>query len=149
MKKNLPFILIGLVLIILAFYGGMKLGQGNGSKRGFGNFQNLTPEQQQQMTQRFGNGIGRNVGNANTGEIIAKDSQSITIKLRDGGSKIIFFSGSTKISKSTDGVSDDLAVGANVMVDGTVNQDGSLTAQTIRINNLPPVINPLTNQPKS
>lgn len=147
MKKNLPFIIVGIVLIVVAFYGGMKYGQstGAGNRRGMAN---LTPEQQQQMAQRFGNGSGaRNGNNASNGEIIAKDNQSITIKLRDGGSKIIFFSASTKISKSTDGTSDDLAVGVNVMVDGTANQDGSITAQNVRINNQP-VINPMVNQPQ-
>lgn len=163
-KKFITIILIShLVAIVVGVYGGMKYGQSQslrsrlarenfsasgGSAFGGQNLQNLSPEQQQQMAQRFGNGFGgRNTNNAINGEIISKDNQSITIKLRDGGSKIIFFSESTKISKSADGTIDDLAVGKNVMVDGTANQDGSITAQNVRINNQP-VINPMVNQPQ-
>ena len=155
-KKYLPFILVGIVLIIVAFYGGMKVGQSTNNNRRIGaNFPNLTPEQQQ-MAQRFGgngNFANRIANNNANGEIIAKDEQSITVKLRDGGSKIIFFSDSTQISKSTTGIIDDLAVGTNVMVSGTANQDGSLTAQDIRlvpqpVNNNPAATPPI-NQPAS
>jgi len=67
------------------------------------------------------------------GEIIAKDDSSMTIKLNDGGSKIVLISGSTKTTKQADATADDLAVGTKVSVLGTTNSDGSVSAQSVQI----------------
>ena len=67
------------------------------------------------------------------GEIIAKDDTSITVKLRDGGSKIIFYSSSSEIGKFTDGTIEDLIIGKNITINGKANPDGSITAQSIQI----------------
>ena len=137
MKKILPIIIV--VFIIAGgggFYGGMLYGQSKNKSVGpgdFQNFRNLTPEQRQQMgvNGRFNN--GQNAGNFTSGEIISKDDKSITLKLPDGGSKIILFSDSTEISKFATGTSVDLVVGDNISVNGTGNQDGSITAQSIQL----------------
>lgn len=141
-KKNIPVIV---VIVIIAggigFFGGMKYGQSRGSVAGR-NFQNLTPEQRQQMGQGFRNSAGVDSrGNKNNpagggfvnGEIISQDDKSVTVKLRDGGSKIIFFSDTTSISKMADGVPTDLGVGKSITVTGSTNSDGSVTAQSIQI----------------
>ncbi len=139
MKKTL--LMIAVVAIVVgggAFYGGMKYAQG-GSQRG--NFANLTPEQRQQFTANAGagfrSGTGQGRGGMNggftAGEIISKDDKSITLKMPDGGSKIIFYSDTTEVSKFTEGGAEDLVVGKNISVNGTANQDGSVTAQSIQI----------------
>lgn len=126
-----------------AFFGGMKYAESKGP-RGFsqGNFQNLaslSPEERQQRIQEMGanggfTGRGGNQGGGFIGgEIISKDEQSVTVKMPDGGSKIIFYSDSTKVSKSVDGTSEDLSIGKNISVTGTQNQDGSVTAQSIQL----------------
>lgn len=141
-----------------AFYGGMKYDQNKGGVS-LSNLQNMSPEQRQQAFGQFRNsanlsglaagGRGANGGQGGgggfvMGDIIGKDdpegeqalygaSKSITIKLPDGGSRIIFLSGSTEITKSTAGSDSDLQMGQQITVNGTSNQDGSVIAKSIQI----------------
>ena len=129
-----------------AFYGGMKYAQskapqGRLSQADFQNLQNFSPEERQQRLQELGANAGGfrggqrggNAGGFTTGEIISKDDKSVTVKLRDGGSKIVFLSDSTEITKSAAGTLSDLEVGKNISVNGTTNSDGSITAQSIQL----------------
>ena len=129
-----------------AFYGGMKYAQskapqGRLSQADFQNLQNFSPEERQQRLQELGANAGGfrggqrggNAGGFTTGEIISKDDKSVTVKLRDGGSKIVFLSDSTEITKSAAGTLSDLEVGKNISVNGTANSDGSITAQLIQL----------------
>lgn len=70
------------------------------------------------------------------GEITAVDNQSITVKLSDGSSKIVFYSDSTAISKQAEGSKDDLTIGVQIMISGQQNTDGSYAASAIRIGDL-------------
>jgi len=141
MKKILPIIIIVIIVAAGAFFGGMKYGQsknsGNLSRGGFQNFENLTPEERQQRMQEMGanvQGMRGNRGEAfNGGEILSKDDKSITVKLPDGGSKIVFYSDTTEITKFVDGTAGDLEVGKTVMVTGTTNSDNSITATSIQL----------------
>jgi len=119
-----------IILIIIAggsFYGGMLYAKSQATnsaeanRAGFAGLANRTG--------RTGDGA-----NFTTGSIIGKDSTSITLQLPGtGGSKIIFYSTTTPISKMTSGTSTDLANGTNVSVTGTTNADGTITAQSIQI----------------
>jgi len=136
MKKILVFGILVVAVLVGGgvFYGGMKYAQSKSK----GNFQNLSPEQQQKFKQMDASGMGPGggtPGNSNfvSGEIISKDDKSITVKLRDGGSKIIFYSDATEVSKFVNGASSDLEVGKTVTADGKANQDGSVTAQSIQL----------------
>lgn len=146
-NKMIPVII--LVAVIAGgggFYSGMKYGQSKVSSSGqndFRNFANMTPEQRQQRMQQFGANGGTRTGTPDGqrgmmggvvgGEIISKDDKSVTVKLRDGGSKLIFLSDSTEVVRSVSSTANDLEVGKNISVNGTTNSDGSMTAQTIQV----------------
>lgn len=125
MKKQQTLILVLIVAIVvvgvLSFYGGIKYGQSQNrfSPRNLGQFNG------QNMKQNVNNMIG--------GEIISMDDKSLTVKLRDNGSKIIFFSGSTTLSKTVDGAVSDLKIGEQVNINGISNSDGSISAKSIQI----------------
>lgn len=126
-------IIVIIVVGILSFYGGTLYGQSGKQNTG-------GPGSRQGQFQQFGgtgvpNGQRSMMANGGftSGEILSKDDKSITVKLRDGGSKIVFFSDTTKVTKSADGSTKDLSVGQEVTTTGTANSDGSMTAESIQI----------------
>ncbi|MEK7519904.1 MAG: hypothetical protein AAB581_01510 [Patescibacteria group bacterium] len=138
----------GIVAMVIvgagAFGGGMQYAQkksqsavpGNGQ-----NFRDLSPEERQARFQQMGGTRGMRTtagGGFITGEVIAQDDTSVTVKLRDGGSTIVFFGEQTQIAKTVTGAASDLAPGEQVAVTGTANQDGSVTAASIQIRPAPP-----------
>ena len=130
MNRNKIIILVVAVLIVSAgsFYGGV-LYEKNTGQRSF----NFDRNQMGNLPSNTNGSMRMEGMGANSGEIISKDDTSITLKLADGGSKIIFFSETTEISKNTAGNLEDLEVGKNIVVQGTENSDGSITAQSIQI----------------
>ena len=140
MKKLIPIIILAIIIIGGgAFYGGMKYAQ-NKVQGGFQNLRNLSSEERQQRLQQMGADVGAGFRSGNSGgsdfisgKIISKDDKSLTVKLPNGGSKIIFFSESTEISKFASGSANDLEIGKTITVNGTANQDGSITSNSIQI----------------
>ncbi len=128
MNKTIIKILIAVVIAGgLGFYGGMKYGQGTNQPANSKNFQQIGGLNAGQKNGfQTGNGLI-------SGEILSKDDKSITVKLQNGGSKIVFLSDATKIMKSTDASVSDLVTGKEVQVMGTANSDGSVTAQSIQL----------------
>jgi hypothetical protein len=131
MKKLLPVLVIVAVLLVGgSFYGGYAFAKSQKPAIGQGAFANANFRG---GAMNRGAGAGQAAGGFTTGDIIAKDDKSVTVKLRDGGSKIIFYSTTTEIQKSATGTSADLTVGENVSVTGAANADGSITAKTIQL----------------
>jgi hypothetical protein len=127
MNKNI--IIMAILVVVFGaggFFGGMKY-QENKRTVNFrqfnGNVQGL----------RAGDG-DRQAFRPVNGEIIGSDEKSITVKLEDGSSKIVLLAESTQFLKSLSGSKEDLKVGDKVMVVGSDNTDGSVTAQNIQIN---------------
>lgn len=129
-----------IVLIVLvggaAFFGGMKYQQGKTPQ-----FQGQFPGGQfpggpgpGSPNQQRNGGPSRQGFRPVTGEIIEKDSSSITVKLTDGSSKIVNISKNTSISKTSEGSTSDLKKSTKVGVFGTENSDGSVSAQNIQLN---------------
>lgn len=139
-KMNNLIILIVAVMIIGggAFYGGMQYNRHSMTAGRAARFQGMGG------TQGIAN---RTNGDSFTsGEILSKDDKSITIKLPDGGSKIVFISDSTQVTKSATGALSDLTVGVQISANGTANTDGSVNAATVQIRpNLPAPAN-ITNK---
>jgi hypothetical protein len=57
----------------------------------------------------------------------------LTLKGRDGGSKVIVVTDTTKVLKSVTGVKSDVKTGSSVVIMGTQNSDGSITAETLQL----------------
>ena len=131
MKKNLIKMIAGGVVVLgLVFYAGLSIGKGSvvsqspvnqSGTRGFGG------------QGQGGMGRGGQNGNFAGGEVISKDDKSLTVKLRDGSSKIVFISGSTEVLKFATGTIADLSIGEQVTVSGSANTDGSITAQSVQV----------------
>lgn len=126
-KKTIGAIVVAIVIAGVFFYAGMSYG-GNNVRAA--------------IVAR-GSGVGRNgatganfrgnSGGLVAGEVLSQSDQSFVVKLRDGGSKIVFWATSTPITKSATGTSQDLKIGEQVVVTGTPNPDGSVTAQSIQL----------------
>lgn len=82
-------------------------------------------------TRRFGGGATS--GGFIAGQIAQLGGGSMTLQLANGNSRVVFYSSSTPVSEPTIVSPNTLKVGTNVMVGGTSNSDGSLTATTIRV----------------
>lgn len=147
-KKILIFLAVFIFVGAGFFYGGMKYGQNKNVLTGTfpQNFQNFSEEQRQQFSQGGSgermvrqNGLG---GGIISGEVIEKDEQSLIIKTRENNSIIIFFSDSSRISKTIEETIEDINVGEEVAVAGEQNSDGSYTAKTIQVSSFfVPIVN--------
>ena len=118
-----------------SFFAGTKH-QANKESSRSGNFPTMVQSGQMRNAQNGGVGTRSEQGNSViAGEILFKDENSITLKLPDGGSKIVFFSESTTVTKSATGLITDLEINDTVMVSGSANSDGVINAQSIQIGN--------------
>ncbi len=143
MNKNTGIVLGFVLAVAISFWGGMTYAtrvsgagtRGNGVSGAMG-----------------GGGMRgmRNGGGFATGDVLSKDEKSMTISLRDGGSKIILVSPSTSVVKAVPGLFSDVSVGAQVVIGGTANQDGSISAASVQIRPArPPVLRDATGVPVS
>lgn len=124
-KNTMSFLVVAIIVGGVGFYGGMLYAKKGSAVRISG---------REGRSGGFTGGPGgRNVGGFTAGDVVSKDATSITVKLRDSGSKIVFYSASTTVGKTTFGSMDDVSQGTNVTVMGTSNQDGSVTASSIQI----------------
>lgn len=137
MKKEVNLIIAIAIMIVVsgtAFYGGTVY-QKSQSTQARGNFAGRDMGQNSTKGVITGNKtqLNRDGSNPVDGQIISIDDKSVTIKLKDGSSNIIMFSDSTVFNKSTVGSKADLVQGVSLMVIGTKNTDGSITAQNVQI----------------
>lgn len=125
-------LLVAVVTGAGGFFAGTKFQQ---SKQPFG-FGAMQYEKGRGMMQGSGNGTRTGIRNGFrplSGEIIKHDETSMTVKLKDGSSKIVLIGKTTSINKAETGSKDDLTIGTEVAVFGAENSDGSVTAQNVQI----------------
>jgi len=130
MKKNSIYIITAIVVVVVgvgAYFGGYYYGKQQGASS-IPNFAAMRASRGGQGTARGGNG-----GGMVRGQILSKDSGTMTLKINTGGSKIVLFSSSTPVRKTVEDNLDSVQVGQSVMVGGTTNSDGSITAQSIQL----------------
>lgn len=135
MKKYLSVVIATVVALGIGFWGGTQYGKGSGANDAAWDKNMRDFQIEGKAPGQLGNGSVQQRGNSNIilGEITQMDDESITIKLSDGGSKIVFVYDGMQIVKSVEGVLDDISVGETVTVSGTLNADGSVSAQSIQI----------------
>jgi hypothetical protein len=125
MSKKIIWAVVGVIVLVGVFFGGVSYGKGqtasSASTSGAAAYAGARTR-----------GAG-GFGGATVGQIISEDSTSITVAIPSGGSKIVFLDSTTPITKQASGKISDLTIGTNVSVLGTANTDGSVSAQSIQI----------------
>ena len=126
-KVLIAIVVTALVVGAGGFFGGMKYQQGK--QPSGANFQAWRGDRQGAPRMQRPEG-----SQALRGEILNQDENSLTVKLPDGSSKIVLLSESTTINKATTATKDDLKTGEQVMIFGSTNADGSISASQIQLN---------------
>jgi len=134
-KKIVGVIVICLVVAGISFYGGMKYASSKSSASQLANRASFG----QNGGTRGGAGArgGVNAGGFVTGQILSMDSTTMTVKLSNGGSKIVFYSPVTTVAKTVNGSITDVATGSQVTIIGTPNSDGSINATSVQLRPTP------------
>ena len=139
MKKNQIITAIIVLVLVggLSFYAGTKVGAGNSGPKGgqFGaaGFNGMGgPGGANSGMRSAQRGQGGMMGGFVTGEVLSKDATSVTVKLKDGGSKIIFVTAGTAVQKTVTGSIADVVVGTQITANGQANADGSINATSIQ-----------------
>lgn len=131
-KNKKILIVVGVGVAVLAvFYSGFKYGQASSPAQGLRSGLNFTGGQ---FGQVGGNQkTTRNFGGMVAGQIINQDDQSLTVKAKDGSSRLVFYNASTTVMKEIVGSITDVQKGSEVSINGKANTDGSVNAQMIQL----------------
>jgi len=132
MSKKIIWGIVGVVVLVGVFFGGMTYGKSEAASK--------ASVAGAAFAGARTRGAGGSFGGATIGQIISKDATSITVSLASGGSKLIILDNTTPITKQAIGTLSDLAVGTNVMVTGTANPDGSVSATAVQIRPAMPAV---------
>jgi len=129
-NQSILFIIVAVVLTgVGGFFGGMKYQESKSPAFNIGGIRG-------DRTGQFARNLNSNQRNFRpvNGEVLNIDEKSLTIKNQDGSSKIILLNEKTAVRKTEDGTFSDIKKGSLIMIVGTENSDGSVTAQNIQLN---------------
>ena len=128
MKQSIiPIIVAAVIAAGVGFYGGMRYGQTKTPSFAQQGFANRDGNRQIAGRAGGGNGVVR-------GQILNLDASTLTVKLADGSSKIVILPDTVTVEKTSQAAKSDIQTGDQVMVIGTANTDGTITAQNIQLN---------------
>lgn len=126
MKKHWVTIVVGIVCAVAFFFIG-RATVGTGAAAGRGAFASST------RTGAFAGRTGAAGGGFVSGTVVSVDNGVITVSLANGNSENVYYSSSTSIIKPQPASASSLVPGTMVMIGGTSNPDGSVTASTIQV----------------
>lgn len=127
LDKHATNYIIGVAIVTALIFGGA--GYYAGAKKS-----STTAAQQGQQAFRGGAQFrGSQNGGMTSGNVISLQDSMMTVGTRDGASKVVIITGSTKVLKSVTGTKSDVVVGGTVLITGTANGDGSITADTVQL----------------
>jgi hypothetical protein len=145
-NKILIPIVVFIFALVVGFFGGLTYQKSQTTTR----FAQMGNRQTNGLSVQNGTGQKNGTmmrGNAPvSGKIINQDTTSITVQSADGSNKIIIISDQTKVNKTQVASKTDLKVGDEVMVIGTTDTNGSVTAQSISLGSLLPTPSVLLNK---
>ena len=121
MKNNI--LAVALIALVIGAGGGYYAGK------------SASPAAPSGTTAMRGSGFARG-GNGNgvlAGTVAKQDASSVTLDLRDGSSRVVLITPATAVLKSVAGSMSDLSTGANIIVTGKTNSDGSVSASQIQL----------------
>jgi hypothetical protein len=127
MKKSYKATIIWVIVAIIAFVGGWYIGKStSASSTGRGAFASSTRG-------GFAGRAGGAGGGFVAGTVSAIDSDSITLQLANGNSENVFYSSSTSVIEPMPASISSVTPGTMVMIGGTTDSSGNLTASSIQI----------------
>lgn len=129
MKNNnmVITIIVAVIVAAVAFFGGMQYQKSQVSTA-------LSATGRTGSAGQFRQRAGANGQTPTRGEVVSISGQNMTVKLPDNSSKIVLLSDKTVVSQSATASATDIKSGDQVLVLGTSNSDGSVTAQDVQIN---------------
>ncbi len=140
MKNINSVIIVAIILILVAagggFYAGMQYQKSQNPLGGqFGNRSFAGGNGGQFFTGRGANGAaGGQRFTPVRGQIISLGNNTLTVKQQDGSTKLVVLGSSTTYVNTQKASLSDIKQGDTVMVVGSANSDGSITANDIQIN---------------
>jgi hypothetical protein len=137
-------VIVAVVIAVVIFFGGYKYGESKGTMATAGGFgagaqtggvAGATASGRRGGAAGYAGGFGGRGGAASStvGTILSVDSDSITVSLTGGGSKIVFVSTSTPVMITSIGTLSSLQIGQTVSVQGSTNSDGSVSATAVQV----------------
>ena len=132
-KLTVIWIIIAIATLVGGFFWGKSVGaSGAAATRtgGSGRFAFASST----FAGRGGYGAGTGAASAfTTGQVLSITGNSLTLQLANGNSENVFFSSSTQVIVPQPASISSVQQGATVLITGTTNSDGSVTASTIQL----------------
>jgi hypothetical protein len=131
-KIHIIWALVAVVALVGGIFWGKSMASSGAGARGLaGNFASST---RGGFAGRAG-GAGAAAGSFITGQVSSIGSSSLTLQLANGNSEVVFYSSATTVTEPTTVSVSKLTAGSNVVITGTTNSDGSVTASSIQVAN--------------